>query len=165
MEIDFDPTQISFTEIVDLFWKSHEPRSGIRSRQYLTAIWFHDETQQEIINAAKEAIEVKLGAKVQTPIMPLDVFYLAEDYHQKYRLQNSPLRSHFRTMYPRFEDFNNSTAAARLNGFIAGHGSRQLFDEEYQDYGFQPNELNHVVRLREVPGVAASCSSSSCTND
>ncbi len=131
----------------------------------MTAIWFHDDTQRDIISAAEEDIKVGLSGKLQTPVLPLDVFYPAEDYHQKYRLQNSPLRSHFKAMYPNFRDFNNSTAAARLNGFIAGHGSRQLFDEEHQDYGFQTDELSQVIHLRESSGDSATCSTAGCTND
>ena len=165
LQIDFEPTQISFADIVDIFWKTHDPRCGIRSSQYMTAIWFHDDTQRDIINAAKESIEVLPSEKVQTPVMPLDVFYPAEDYHQKYCLQNSPLRSHFRAMYPKFDDFKNSTAAARLNGFIAGEGSSQLYDEEHQNYGFQTEDLKRVIRLREPSGGAASCSNTGCTSD
>ena len=160
MEVDFDPSQISFAEIVDLFWASHDPCGRIRSSQYMTAIWYHNEAQQDIINAARDALQQQLDGKVQTPVHSLDVFYLAEDYHQKYRLQNSPLKTQFRAMYPEFEDFNNSTAAARLNGFVAGHGSRRLFDAEHQNYGIQIETLEQAVRVRDLPGVAANCPTS-----
>lgn len=147
LEIDFDPAVISFAEVVDLFWNSHNPLRGVRSTQYMTAIWFHEEAQRRVIEDAKAAIETRLSGTVQTPVKPLDVFYLAEDYHQKYRLQNSPLQKRFNVLYPSFADFNNSTAAARLNGFLAGHGSQQLFDEEHEGYGFPVEELKRSVRL------------------
>ena len=151
LQIDFDPAQISFADVVGLFWDSHDPRSGIRSTQYMAAIWFHDAAQREVIHATSQAVEARLQTKVRTPVMPLDVFYSAEDYHQKYRLQNSPLKTYFRTMYPQFEDFNRSTAAARLNGFIAGHGSRTVFDDEHSQYGVPPEELRQLIRLRAQP--------------
>lgn len=128
----------------------------------MTAIWHHNESQRDIINAAKDVIQQRLDGKVQTPVEALDVFYPAEDYHQKYRLQNSPLKTHFRAMYPQFEDFNNSTAAARLNGFIAGHGSRKLFDFEHKDYGIPPETPQQSVRLHNLSGIAASCPTTGC---
>ena len=153
--MDFDPQQISFAEVVDVFWQSHNPLSNMRYPQYMSAIWYHDEAQREVINAVKAAIEKRLQAKVETPVVPLDVFYLAEDYHQKYRLQGSPLRTPFQAMYPEFSDFNNSTAAARLNGLLAGYGTQQLFDEERHEYGIPAEELNPFVRLRG--GGTAGC--------
>jgi peptide-methionine (S)-S-oxide reductase len=163
LQIDFDPQQISFKEIVDLFWKAHNPLQQIRSRQYMTAIWFHDDSQAEAVNAAKKVIEQNLDATLQTPVLPLHMFYLAEDYHQKYRLQNSQLMKYFEVMYPNFADFNNSTAAARLNGFIAGHGSRELYDAEYESYGVSAKELTQIIWPRESAGRIASCGDNHCS--
>ena len=132
LQIDFDPAQITFEEVVELFWNSHNPLRSVGSRQYMTAIWFHDEAQAEAIGTAKTAIEGALDATILTPVMPLDVFYIAEDYHQKYGLQHSPLMRWFNRMFPEFSDFNKSTAAARLNGFVSGPGSQQLYEDEYE---------------------------------
>jgi peptide-methionine (S)-S-oxide reductase len=129
----------------------------------MTAIWFHDAAQSDTISTAKAAIERKLGATVVTPVMPLDVFYLAEDYHQKYRLQHSPLMNRFNEMYSEFNDFNNSTAAARLNGFVSGHGSQQLFDDEYKAYGIPTDELTQAIRVHELSGRVARCSGDHCS--
>jgi len=122
----------------------------------MTAIWCHDEAQRDAINTAKIAIERRLDATIQTPVMPLDVFYLAEDYHQKYRLQQSPLMKSFDRMYPHFNDFNNSTAAARLNGFVSRHGSQQLFDEERETYGISADELRKAIRFPEGASLVSS---------
>ena len=163
LQVDFDPLQVSFADIVDLFWQSHNPLRGVRSRQYMTAIWFHDESQAEVINGAKKAIERELDATVQTPVMPLNMFYLAEDYHQKYGLQNCLLMRFFKEMYPDFEDFNNSTAAARVNGFIGGNGSRELFKQESSSYGIPVDELKQFVRSQETSNGRARCSGDRCT--
>lgn len=150
MQVDFDPTQITFAEIVELFWNVHNPCGGSYSRQYMAAIWYHDDHQREVIQQAAKRIASALKTKVRTPILPLDIFYAAENYHQKYCLQQSPLMTRFRAMYPRFPDFNNSTAAARLNGFVAGRGSRELFDAEHEQYGFPVEELRQSVRLHDA---------------
>lgn len=113
----------------------------------MSAIWYHDDQQRATIDTARDAIEARLENKVTTPILPLKVFHLAEDYHQKYRLQHSPLMNRFQIMYPEFESFNNSTAAARLNGYVAGYGSRWVYDSEQDSFGFPVQELDQVVRL------------------
>lgn len=164
MQIDFNPKEIAFAEIVELFWKNHNPLRGIRSRQYMAAIWYHDDAQRDIIDAAKVTTERRLDAEVQTPVLPLDVFYNAEDYHQKYRLQHSPLMTYFQQAYQNFEDFNNSTAAARLNGFVAGHGRRELLEEESDGYGIPREVLVQNTRFRESDGSRpSSCGPEGCT--
>ncbi|MFK7821190.1 MAG: hypothetical protein AB8G99_20915 [Planctomycetaceae bacterium] len=50
-------------------------------------------------------------------------------------------------MYPQFADFNSSTAAARVNGFVGGNGSKQLFDKESDGYGVPIEELSQFTRL------------------
>ena len=62
--------------------------------------------------------------KIHTEILPFGKFYLAEDYHQKYQLrQRRQLMMEFKAFYSRNIDFVNSTAAARVNGYVGGHGS------------------------------------------
>jgi hypothetical protein len=129
----------------------------------MTAIWFHDEAQAEAIGTAKTAIEGALDATILTPVMPLDVFYIAEDYHQKYGLQHSPLMRWFNRMFPEFSDFNKSTAAARLNGFVSGHGSQQLYEDEYEAYGIPVEELRQSVRVQQLSGQAVRGSGDRCS--
>ncbi len=65
---------------------------------------------------------------MQTAILPYPRFWVAEDYHQKYTLRNwKAVYREFAAFYPNPNDFRESTAAARANGYLAGHGSaRQL---------------------------------------
>lgn len=59
--------------------------------------------------------------QVYTEIVPLDEFYLAEYYHQKFRLKQSPVfANQFSTIYPDHADLVDSTAAARVNGYLGG---------------------------------------------
>ena len=148
MQVDFDPQQISYEDIASLFWKTHNPCAAPYSRQYMSAIWYHDGQQQEFVQGLLAAANERFAGGVTTPVEPLHVFYLAEDYHQKYRLQSKGgLMKVFQTMYPRFEDFNNSTSAARLNAFAAGNGTKRLFEEEVDQYGFPRAELESVLRI------------------
>lgn len=108
----------------------------------MSAIWYENEAQLEVINATKVLVAARYGQEIKTPILELDVFYPAEDYHQKYYLQNhNNLMRYFNGMYSKFEGFMNSTAAARLNGFVAGHGTKELLNAEVGGYGIPAEEL------------------------
>ena len=80
--------------------------------------------------------EESSNKKIHTEIQPFGKFYLAEDYHQKYELRrNSELMREFKAMYPRDIDFINSTAAARVNGYIGGHGSSETVKAAIENLG------------------------------
>ena len=74
-------------------------------------------------NMRAERIETARGRKLATRIEPLKRFTNAEDYHQKYYLRNDRiLMADFRAMFAEDSAFRESTAAARVNGFVAGEG-------------------------------------------
>lgn len=123
LQLDYDPTQVSFAEIVDMFWTSHNPNRRPWSRQYMSIIFYHDNEHKEMILKTKANLEESKG-KVYTEIVPYNKFYPAEDYHQKYYLQRFPkLMQELRTIYHTFKDFVDSTLVARLNGYVTGLGS------------------------------------------
>ena len=124
IEIDYDPTQISYRELLDLFWQSHDPTAPAYSRQYASIIFVHDEEQERLALESKAQQEERLGAALYTEILPYSGFYLAEDYHQKYYLRGvAALAAEYAAIYPETDDFVNSTAVARVNGFVGRHGS------------------------------------------
>jgi len=91
VEIEYDPSKISYAQLLDIFWKIHDPTALNRQgpdegAQYRPAIFYHDKTQEEIAMASKERLE-KSGVyknKIVTEIVPAPVFYRAEEYHQEY---------------------------------------------------------------------------------
>ena len=86
-----------------------------------------------------------LKRPVLTRIEPLERFYLAEDYHQKYRLRSGgPLWREFQAMYPHDFDFVNSSAAARVNGYLDGGGSCARLDAEIADFGLSQGASQYV---------------------
>ena len=119
--MDFDPTLMSFGEILDLVWRSHNPFAAPRKAQYKSVIFWHDEKQESAIEETLAQLEIKHGAKVATEVRRFEVFHLAEDYHQKYILRRYPEHlTPLLELYPNSIDFINSTAAARLNSSLAG---------------------------------------------
>ena len=136
VQVDYDPQRITYPELLDIFWRRHTPTSGSRSRQYMNAIFYHDDRQRQLAMDSKATIETKLGRGVTTEVAPLRTFTMAEDYHQKYMLkQNYELKAAMVRIYPRHRDFVDSTAVARLNGYVAGHGSRDQLEREIDMLG------------------------------
>lgn len=90
----------------------------------------------------------KRNIKISTEILPATDFYQAEAYHQKYRLQQDrDLMKEFRSLYPSEKDFMNSTAAARVNGYLYGYGTLESLQEELSNAGLSPEETQRLVDL------------------
>ncbi len=76
---------------------------------------------------------------------------LAEDYHQKYDLRrNKVLLQAYQELYPELEDFVNSTAVTRVNGYIAGHGSAEKARAELELFGLSGEALNTLQRVIDI---------------
>ncbi|MDE2485184.1 MAG: peptide-methionine (S)-S-oxide reductase MsrA [candidate division NC10 bacterium] len=91
VEVEYDPSQVSYDELLALFWSIHDPTTLNRQgpdlgTQYRSAIFFHDADQQAAALASKQKLE--LSGKHQQPIVteltPASTFYRAEEYHQQY---------------------------------------------------------------------------------
>jgi peptide-methionine (S)-S-oxide reductase len=95
VKVTFDRDKVSFSQVLDTFWKLHDPTTVNRQghdvgRQYRSAIFYQDEEQKVAAEASKKKLaesEVYPSAIV-TLIVPLDKFYPAEDYHQNYARLN-----------------------------------------------------------------------------
>ena len=89
--ITFDPAKISFDELLEVFWQTHDPttlnRQGPDSGpQYRSAVFYHDDRQKELAEKYKKALDQSgaFRAPIVTEITAASVFYQAEDYHQDY---------------------------------------------------------------------------------
>ena len=93
VQITFDPTQISFRKILDVFFVTHDPttlnRQGADAgTQYRSAIFYHSEAQREIAAEAKSAAQTLWADPIVTEITPAGTYYPAESYHQNYYSTN-----------------------------------------------------------------------------
>jgi peptide-methionine (S)-S-oxide reductase len=93
----FDPRKVSYSELVKVFWESHDPTQGMRQgndvgTQYRSAIYYYDDEQREIAERSREAYQQQLSAAgygaITTEITHAPEFYYAEDYHQQYLSKN-----------------------------------------------------------------------------
>jgi peptide-methionine (S)-S-oxide reductase len=95
----FDPAQISYEELLRLFWENHDPTQGMRQgndvgTQYRSAIYTDGPEQLAAAEASRDAFQRELSkagyGEITTEIAPAGEFYYAEDYHQQY-LQKNPM--------------------------------------------------------------------------
>jgi peptide-methionine (S)-S-oxide reductase len=91
VEVTFDPDRVSYEELLNVFWASHNPTTKDRQgldigSQYRSAIFFHSAEQEAAAERTKEREQSKLHwpRKIVTEIVPASEFYEAEDYHQQY---------------------------------------------------------------------------------
>jgi peptide-methionine (S)-S-oxide reductase len=156
VQVDYDPSKISYGDLLNVFWRSHSPEAPPYSRQYASIIFYHNDAQRETADASKQEQEKKLGSKILTEIIPFTAFYPAEDYHQKYYLQQQrSLMSEFKAMYPDFKGFIHSTAAARINGFLGSSGSPDLLQKELSSYGLSQQGVKKLLEV--IPSSYGIC--------
>ncbi|CAN5461356.1 peptide-methionine (S)-S-oxide reductase MsrA [soil metagenome] len=90
IQIKFDPKEVSYEELLDLFWSIHNPTTKNRQgpdigSQYRSSIFYHTAEQENIAKKSKQELnDSKFQNKIVTEIVPASTFYPAEDYHQKY---------------------------------------------------------------------------------
>lgn len=95
VRVQYDPNKVSYRQLVDFFWRTVDVTDAQgqfcdRGDSYRTAI-FVTEAQKLQAEKSKQAAQTVLGQSIVTPLLPMQVFYLAEDYHQDYYKKN-PLR-------------------------------------------------------------------------
>lgn len=98
VEILFDPAQISYAKLLDIFWRNIDPTTPDRQfcdtgTQYRSAIFYHGETQRRLAEESKKMLEKSKPFKepIITAIVPASSFYPAEEYHQNF-YQKNPIR-------------------------------------------------------------------------
>lgn len=98
VQITFDPSIITYSELLDVFWRQINPTDirgqfADRGEQYKTAIFYHNDEQKRLTEESKEKLQAsgKFQVDIVTEIIPASKFYVAEDYHQDY-YQKSPIR-------------------------------------------------------------------------
>jgi peptide-methionine (S)-S-oxide reductase len=148
VQLDFDSSVVTFEQLVEVFFASHNAWYGSADRQYMSAIFFHSAGQEQVARQVKAQEEDRAGTALQTEIVPASQFYLAEDYHQKYALQSdSILMYDFRRMYPNLTDIVNSTAAARVNAYLYRCGSLEQLRAELDDLGLSAAGRAHMLEF------------------
>jgi len=145
VEIEYDPQVTSYEQLLDVFWKHHDPTAP-NITQYMSAIFYHGGKQENAARLSMEQESQKRNVPLTTKIVPGDRFYVAEDFHQKY----------FLLKYPKvLKDLEMESASrmvksfvsTRLNGYLGGYGTQKGFEAEVTLLGL-PNNVEQFVRNR-----------------
>jgi peptide methionine sulfoxide reductase msrA/msrB len=151
VEVYYDPEVISYQALLDAFWRMHDPTDAggsfvDRGQQYQSAIFYTEDSQAELAQGAKQALEQsgKFNEPIATSILPLEDFYVAEDYHQDYYLK-SPVRYEFYRL------------GSGRNQFIA-----QVWEGDDTIYQLPELTDNNII---EEDTMSDSTTSSSATSD
>ncbi len=96
LQIIYDPAKISYEDLLEVFWKTHDPTTLNRQgndigTQYRSVIFYQDEAEKNIAESYKEQLDASgiFGKPIVTTLEPFTKFYPAENYHQDYYIQNS----------------------------------------------------------------------------
>jgi peptide-methionine (S)-S-oxide reductase len=89
IQIIYDPQQITYEQLLKIFWMIHDPTQKNRQgpdigTQYRSVIFYHNEEQKQIAEHSKKQKQKELDMEIQTEIKPAEEFYPAEEYHQQY---------------------------------------------------------------------------------
>ena len=97
VRIVFDPSKLSYEQLLKVFWESHDPTQGMRQgndigSQYRSILLTTTPEQQATAEKSRDAYQVQMTkagyGEIKTSILPLDTYYYAEDYHQQYLHKN-----------------------------------------------------------------------------
>lgn len=121
-QITYDPRQLSFEQLLEVFWKTHDPTTLNRQgndvgTQYRSVVFYHSEEQKKLAQQYKARLDSSgaFPAPIVTEIAPFTVFYKAEDYHQNYYREN-PSQGYCRMVIaPKMEKFEK-VFAEKLKG-------------------------------------------------
>lgn len=144
IQIDFDPKVISYAQLVQEALSQGNFGSPAYSRQYRSAIFFHSPQQKEIAEKSCSNVE------------PVGVFTRAEDYHQKYYLQQSNVVKDFYAMFPDDLAFTDATATMRANAIVGGYLPRQQVEALLPQLGVSEATATSLLKLagQAQPGCA-----------
>ncbi len=89
VQLEFDPTQINYDQLLTIFWSIHDPTTMNRQgpdvgSQYRSLILYYDAEQEAIAKASLEQLQTRIRKQIVTEIKPAGPFYRAEEYHQCY---------------------------------------------------------------------------------
>lgn len=147
-QVDYDPAKTSYEKLLEVYWTVPNHCATPNSRQYMSAIFYANDAQKKLALESREKAIAKSKPRLPIFVLPLREFYFAEGYHQKYALrQFPPLMQELTQIYPKHNDFLKSTAAARINGFVGGHGTLAQLEKEIDGFGLSPQGRNLLLNV------------------
>jgi len=144
VQIQYDPCRITFKQLLSLFWKNHNP-SIFYQKQYWSIIFYITEEQKLVAQDFLQLYEKESLATVYTQIIPLEEYYHAESYHQKYTLQTHPwliVAVNVRSA----KELIQSQVCTKFNGFLSSYGTHDELLELARNFGLNDRMVEYISR-------------------
>ena len=144
VQILYDPCRITFKQLLSLFWKNHNP-SIFYQKQYWSIIFYITEEQKLVAQDFLQLYEKESLATVYTQIIPLEEYYHAESYHQKYTLQTHPwliVAVNVRSA----KELIQSQLCTKFNGFLSSYGTHDELLEIARNFGLNDRMVEYISR-------------------
>ncbi|CAK9296177.1 unnamed protein product [Gordionus sp. m RMFG-2023] len=141
IELYYDPSKITYLDLLQVFWNNHDSTDKSSYRQYISAIHFHDKEQEQQARDSMKKMEETKSNSIQTLLMPYKTFYDAENYHQKYILRKYKI--FLESLCLNDDEIKNTYAACVLNGYLGGHIS-ETEKVRILDIGLSDEQLRYL---------------------
>lgn len=142
---------ISFEQLLAQFWQQHEPCSASWSRQYQAILFYGDEAQARSAKQSALTLHAVSGRNIATEVRPLDRFYVAEDYHQKYAMRrDSRLVAALRRHYPSEAELRDAPVSTKLNAYCYGELPFAELAVELRKLGFEIANESALADIRKL---------------
>lgn len=153
IQIDYNPDRISFAELLQVFFSGHNPTWPSPVRQYASAIFYHNDEQKRLAERAMRDAGGTFRKAISTELLPYNGFTRAEDYHQKYYLRNTAtVMDQYEGRFATEDSFTDSTAVARVNGYIGGNGTVEQLEKEAPELGINEEAVEALRGILEKFG-------------
>ena len=144
IQIQYDPSKITFKQLMSIFWKNHNS-SIFYQKQYWSIVLYINEEQKSAAQDLLQLYKKESLATVYTQIIPLEEYYHAESYHQKYTLQTHPwliVAVNVRSA----KELIQSQVCTKLNGFLSSYGTHDELLESAKHFGLNEKMVEYISR-------------------
>lgn len=115
----------------------------------MSAIFYHNPQQRQLAEDSMSELQKKYSKPIATKILPMDAFYEAEDYHQKFMLRKH--KSLINSFGLSDKQLIGSHIAARVNGYLGSFGTIQQFSEEADKWGITDEQKDYILNQMKSP--------------
>lgn len=148
LRVEYDPSRVSYADLLLLFWARHDPTRPPFKRQYQPALFPCTPAQEEQARASRAARTDELETELATELIVDPPFYRAEAYHQKHALRRHPALLHaVQAPYPDEQTFTDAPAAALVNGYVGGARAPRHLDNDLPQLNLPPDAAETLRTL------------------
>ena len=148
INIIYDPKVVTFEKLLSLFWGNHNPSIPCQ-QQYKSVIFYHNKEQRILAQHSLTISKQTSSSEINTEIHPANTFYVAENYHQKYILQQHPWLI-VALQIQTGEEFIKSHACSKLNGFLSCYYELEELPEIGKKLGLNEKMIQYInIQLKK----------------